>query len=636
MIRVSRRRDACALLFLLALVAGFYWKITISGRWTWLESSDIALQVQPWLDYQARELHAGRIPLWDPYEWGGHSLIGQVQPGLANPLNWILFALPLRDGHIPVTTLHWYWVLIHWLAAAFMYALCRDVSCGRAASVLAASIFGLAGFIGHTDWPQVLMGAIWIPLVLLFFMRVIRGCRPRSSAALCGAMLGVAFLGTHPVVPTFTALLVGALWLAYIIPDWRRARYFALYLVSWLAIAAAQMLPAIEYGRQALRWAGAPEPLHWNERVPFAVHAQYSLGWKSVAGIVVPGISLHANPHAGIVAVALAAVALWRMRKHPYTRWFAAVAIGGLLLALGGDFPPYWLLWRFVPMLEKAREPAFAIVLCQAGIAILAAFGASSLKRPWTAWLALALFLIEAFYNAPRLARFDRPASYAAMIESQQDIARFLKSQPGWFRVELDETAVPYNFGDLYGIEQFGGLVSSMPERTQRLLGRPETPRLFGIRYFVGAASPRPGMQEVYRSSSGLKVFRDPQIGEPIRALRDQPCAGADRFRAVTRTSGRTEIQAELACPALVIAGDAFYPGWRALVDGVRAPVQEVYAVRGVRVPAGEHRIEFVYRPASMYWGSSTVLIEIVLIVLLYLWDLRVTGEYHHKDNVAL
>jgi hypothetical protein len=34
------------------------------------------------------------------------------------------------------------------------------------------SIFALSGFVGHTDWPQILMTSIWVPLVLLFFARV--------------------------------------------------------------------------------------------------------------------------------------------------------------------------------------------------------------------------------------------------------------------------------------------------------------------------------------------------------------------------------------------------------------------------------------------------------------------------------
>ncbi len=614
-----RWRTAGALLVLFLLTAGFYWKLTISREWTFLEGPDLANVVRPWLDFEAREFHAGRLPLWDPYEWAGHTLIGQVQPGITNPLNWILFAMPLRDGHIPVTTLHWYWVMIHWLGAVFCYALCRDLKAGYTASLLGASIFALTGFLGHTDWPQILMSSIWVPVVLLFFARVARGRAPVSSAALCGAALGMAFLSGHHVVPTFTMVLVGAMWLVYIaVPEGQARRpvplgarwgHAAIFAVVWLLVSAVQVLPAIEYAKQSLRWAGAPEPLRWGQPVPYDVHAQYSLGWPSVGGIVLPGISLHANPHVGFIAVALALGALWYRRREARVRWFAFVALGGLLLALGKDFPPYWLIYRFVPMVEKAREPAMAIVLCQVGIAVLAALGASLLRRGWMVTLAFGLFLAEAVYDAPHLARFDRPGSYTALIRGQADIAEFLKAQPGWFRVDFDDSDVPYNFGNLYGIEQFGGAGSSLPLRTHRMLGNAETPRLFGIRYRVARQPSDPAQQEVFRSRSGLKVYRDPRIAEPLWTWRDVPCGAPDRWRVVSRQPEVFVIEAELGCPGLVVAGDSYYPGWRARVDGERRPVQELYAVRAVRVGAGRHTVEFRYRPASVYWGFGLTLL---------------------------
>jgi hypothetical protein len=619
-----------ALVALLLLTAGFYWKLTLSRQWTWLEGPDEAIAVRPWLDFEAREFHAGRFPLWDPYEWAGHTLIGQVQPGITNPLNWILFAMPLRDGHIPVSTLHWYWVLIHWLGAASCYALCRDLQAGHVAAFTGAVIFALMGFVGHTDWPQLLMTAIWAPVVFLFFARVLRGRRPRCSAALCGVALGMSFLSGYHVVPTFTAVLLGALWLVYVALGWRRtppqlaarASHAAIFFSIWLLVSAVQVLPAIEYAKQSLRWAGAPEPLRWGERVPFDVHAQYSLQWPTVPGIVLPGISLHVNPHVGFAALALAIVALCRRRRDRFVRWFAAVAAGGLLLALGKDFPPYWLIYRFVPMVEKAREPAMAIVLFQLGIAVLAALGVGALtagirRRAWYAVLALAVVLAEAINNAPRLARFDRRDSYTAMVQRQADIAQFLQAQPGWFRVEFDDNDVPYNFGDLYGIEQFGGALSSMPVRVHRMLGHQETPRLFGIRYRVARQASGPAQEQAFASRSGLKVWRDPRIAEPLSAWREGPCAAADRIRVVSREPERFVVEADLGCPALVLAGDSWYPGWRARVDGQRRPIQEVDAVRAVRVDAGRHLIEFRYRPASVYWGLGLSLLGLLAAGLL-------------------
>jgi hypothetical protein len=239
-------------------------------------------------------------------------------------------------------------------------------------------------------------------------------------------------------------------------------------------------------------------------------------------------------------------------------------------------------------------------------------------RRSWVGVLALGLFLAEAVYDAPHLARFDRPGSYTAMIRGQADIAAYLKAQPGWFRVDFDDNDVPYNFGNLYGIEQFGGLGSSLPVRTHRMLGNAETPRLFGIRYRVARRPSDPAQEEVFRSRSGLKVYRDPRIAEPLWVWRAAPCAAPDRLRVASRSPEVFVVEAELACPGLVVAGDAYYSGWRAWVDGERRPVQELDAVRAVRAGAGLHVIEFRYRPASVYLGLGLTLSGFGVVVFFY------------------
>jgi hypothetical protein len=75
-------------------VIGFYWKLVFTNEYTWLQAPDFASQLMPWYQFQVGEWHAGRIPLWSPYEWGGQSLIGQGQPGVVDPLNLLLYGAP--------------------------------------------------------------------------------------------------------------------------------------------------------------------------------------------------------------------------------------------------------------------------------------------------------------------------------------------------------------------------------------------------------------------------------------------------------------------------------------------------------------------------------------------------------------
>ncbi len=75
---------------LLAIVTLFYWRLTFTHQYTWMDNPDVAYQVLPWFQLQAREWHAGHFPMWDPTGWGGQTLFGQAQPGAAYPPNWIL------------------------------------------------------------------------------------------------------------------------------------------------------------------------------------------------------------------------------------------------------------------------------------------------------------------------------------------------------------------------------------------------------------------------------------------------------------------------------------------------------------------------------------------------------------------
>jgi hypothetical protein len=628
-----RWRTPAALIFLFVVTAAFYWKLTFSSAYTWLESPDMAFQVRPWLDLAAREFHAGRFPVWDPYLWGGQSLIGQVQPGVANPLNWILFALPLRDGHIPLATLHWYWVLIHWLAAVFAYAFCRELGAGLAGSLLGACIFGLTGYMGHTDWPQMLMSAIWAPLVLLFMARLLSGKQPWSSAALGGAALGMAFLAGHHNIPIYTALVTAVLW-CWLVGLWRsRDVWFqaTIFGMVCLLVSALQVLPAIEYGRQAVRWVGAAAPLRWQDKVPYAIHAHYSLPLRSIPGLVVPRMweGLSVNPYVGVVAVALALAGVVRRWRSLQVRFAAVVAFMGLVLALGTHTPLYRALYTVVPLIEKARSPAMAIVLAHLGVAALASLGldAWQIKARRIQWVAaFTVFLVEAVVAAPHLGRLDRPGGYVSAMDAQANIAAFLKRQPGWFRISVDEAAVPYNFGDWWGIEEFGGYVVSLPQKVSHVVGSEEAPRLFGIQYHIGRRPARPGQMPVFESRNGLRVYRDSAIAQPLWST----CGLADGLRVVLREPDRFVVDADILCSGLMVTGDPRFSGWGAWVDGSPTAIQE-YAnvVRAVAVPAGRHRVEFRYRPVSVYWGGGLT----ALGFLIAAWAIVSTRPRVQRSN---
>ena len=63
-----------------------------------------------------------------------------------------------------------------------------------------------------------------------------------------------------------------------------------------------------------------------------------------------------------------------------------------------------------------------------------------------------------------------------------------------------------------------------------------------------------------------------------------------------------------------LVLTDAYYPGWRATVDGAPEPIQRADLMfRAVLVPPGEHTIEFTYSPASWRLGLALSTLGILL-----------------------
>ena len=74
----------------------------------------------------------------------------------------------------------------------------------------------------------------------------------------------------------------------------------------------------------------------------------------------------------------------------------------------------------------------------------------------------------------------------------------------------------------------------------------------------------------------------------------------------------------------MLICIDAFYPGWRAYVDGVPARIYKVDgAFKGVIVPPGSHRVMFAFRPARVYAGIAVSLLTLAGVTLASILLLR-------------
>jgi hypothetical protein len=69
---------------------------------------------------------------------------------------------------------------------------------------------------------------------------------------------------------------------------------------------------------------------------------------------------------------------------------------------------------------------------------------------------------------------------------------------------------------------------------------------------------------------------------------------------------------------------EQFLPGWRATADGHAVEIERWGgAFQAIRLPAGEHRVRFEFRPASVEIGAAVSLLAIGAILLLVRADWR-------------
>jgi len=108
------------------------------------------------------------------------------------------------------------------------------------------------------------------------------------------------------------------------------------------------------------------------------------------------------------------------------------------------------------------------------------------------------------------------------------------------------------------------------------------------------------------REDFGAREPVPPAISEPVNA----------DVKITRYEPNRIELQTRNDRAGFLVLSEIWYRGWEAWIDGRRAPVEKVnYVLRGLSLPAGEHRVEFVFRAHSFRNGAAYTLLGILLLL---------------------
>jgi len=119
---------------------------------------------------------------------------------------------------------------------------------------------------------------------------------------------------------------------------------------------------------------------------------------------------------------------------------------------------------------------------------------------------------------------------------------------------------------------------------------------------------------DLEKMEDGLHIYTNPQTQPRARVI------GGDPVQTLEHTPNRLIMVA--SGPGTLVTSEIAYPGWEVAVDGSPASLQTYGGLlRAVQLSAGEHEVEFTFRPGSLRAGALITLLG--LVVLASLWIRR-------------
>ena len=388
---------------------------------------------------------------------------------------------------------------------------------------------------------------------------------------------------------------------------------------------------------------------------------------NSLTYYLLPGSSALGGPNRVILLFCFCAAMLAGFGAH----WFLQHAqkeyattgrkLGWRALAVGSAiFAVIFLAAQFVAAGSLSRlgiEPAKAAAaawgqylslgaVLLAGLGVLAAYTVGHIPKPLFGTLALAVVVGDLFgfgigFNpTTSVDRVYPETRLTKWLQKNAGTDRLMPINENWSLDEQPDAILPPNAATVYGLYDMQGYDSLFPKRYKDFvdgrLGMDSSPRENGNILFVrsgvadwpqGTAAyvitkevlDDPSLALVFQSDGGYVYRRRDQPGYQrvyLLPLAERPSQKlAPRAWPVRCTPNRVVVRANTDRVSRLVLADAYYPGWRADVDGRETPVSVAQGIfRSVLLEPGNHTVTFQYRPGTFVVGMFLGLVGAAVV----------------------
>ena len=381
-LKLSRRWIAPAALGVVTLL--FFWRVFLLDQTIY--AGDTAYVFVPFRQFLAHYLGAGKIPLWNPYLFGGTPALAESQYQVFYPINALMLVLGAARGMGWILAFH-----MTWMGAGMFLLLRAMLGVGRLPALFGAIAFAFGASVQmRLGIPVYTNAAAWIPWILWGYERARRD--------------GGAWMAAAPVALALQLCVGGAQYSYYTVilligyhlfclrrdiapqPGDRRRAWIALIWTfgASATLAMAQLLPELELALLSDRGANASYqfttagsllPRHF-----FLVSLFPKFYGLYTSAPLDNFAASSESAYLGAATLALLGAASASCKRAPLYFWTAG-ALFSLFMALGENNPLYPLMYRFVPGVATFRGAGNWLVITSFCCATLAALGLHAILR---------------------------------------------------------------------------------------------------------------------------------------------------------------------------------------------------------------------------------------------------------------
>jgi hypothetical protein len=372
-----RWAEALAAAFVAIVPFAAYWRLWIPGRraqYLWGDTNGL---YWPDLVYLYRALTHFELPLWNPFERGGVSMLSEPEAGVLYPINWLLVLLGAPGG-MPFVMIEVKACLHLAIGGVALYAWLRRRGIHAGAAAIGGVVYELGPYTSGNAFFALIWPLAWLPVILLASDWLFEGGGTLAGIALAAATFLLVVAGSPPTA--FYCVLVAVPYVCLRAVQVARRDGAGIVLARSAgplvlagALAALACYPSVRGTFEALRLSQrAVRTLAYVSEGPLP-SAEW-LGFLYRDGS-------HVFVYLGLPVIVLATIGFLRWPCRSEARLFGGLALLGFLLMLGGETPLLQLLFDTAPPFRLFRICSRYVFLVQVSAAVLAARGFEALSR---------------------------------------------------------------------------------------------------------------------------------------------------------------------------------------------------------------------------------------------------------------